>query len=189
MTATLNAILKEPDPLRAFLRLDELYRLSDAPERAELRAGWDFGRVWHIPGPDYSDMDRIVFKPLFGEDACGLDAEAKIEARLTYHAIQNAQDDFRDNTMDVCLCYHAALSAGLDVTQIFEEAAMISEKWMAGLFRGYIQWKPEQRSLWVMGFRETIAENAIIFEWIGCDNNYEDLKPKHLDSWGRELEG
>ncbi|MBV9851559.1 MAG: hypothetical protein JO250_17970 [Armatimonadetes bacterium] len=187
MSQALDAILGEPDPALAFLRLEEHYRLSGPNERAAIRAGWDFGRRWSIPGLDYSDYDRIIFAPLTGEDAHGLDAEARIEARLTYHAIENARSDFRDTGMDICLCYHAALRAGLDVVRLFQEAAAVSEDSMAAQLRGIFRWKPEVKSLWAMGFREVLIENGIVFEWIGNRDDYYDLKPGHLDHWGREV--
>lgn len=178
----------ERNLLRAFLRLEERYRLADPGQRAAIREGWDFGRRWAIPGLDYSDMDRIVLAPLIGEDSDGLDAQAQIEARLTYHAIENARSDFRDNVMDICLCYHAALCAGLDVFQVFGEAEAVSEGQIANTLHNFLHGEPERRSLWVYGFRSVLIENGVAFKWIGCNDDYRARKPKHLDSMGREVE-
>ncbi len=79
--AVSDIVQNERNPLRAFLRREEFYRLADAEQRAAIREGWPFGRGWSIPGPDYSDGNRIVFAPLVGNDADGLDAQARIEAR------------------------------------------------------------------------------------------------------------
>ena len=185
--AALDIVQNERKILRAFLRLEEFYRLADAEQRAAIREGWPFDRQWSIPGPEYSDMNRVIFAPLVGDDADGLDAQARIEARLTYHAIENARSDFRDSDMDIRLCYHAALRADLDILQILEEAATVCDDWMAGRMRGFTHWKPEAKSLWGMGYREVPFENGTAFEWIGFDKDYNALKPKHLDDMGREV--
>lgn len=185
--AVLDIVHNERNILRAFLRLEEFYRMADPEQRAAIREGWPFGRRWSVPGLDYSDIDRIVFAPLIGEDADGLDAQARIEARLTYHAIENARSDFRDNTYDIVLCYHSALSADLDVFQVFEEAAAISEERIAGIMLHFLRGQPENRSLWVYGFHEELIENGIAFQWIGADDDFDARKPKRLDSMGREV--
>lgn len=187
LPAVLDIVHNERNILRAFLRLEELYRLADPEQRAAIREGWDFGRRWAVPGLDYSDMDRIIFAPLTGEDSDGLDAQAQIEARLTYHAIENARSDFRDNVMDICLCYHAALCAGLDVFQVFGEAAAVSEGQIVNTLHNFLHGEPERRSLWAYGFHGVPIENGIAFEWIGFDRDYDALKPTRLDSMGREV--
>lgn len=185
----MDIIDNEQDPLRAYLRLEEFYRLTSAEMRAAIRGGWSFGRHWSVPGLDYSDRDLIVFAPLTGNDVNGLDVQARIEARLTYHSIENARSDFRDNIMDICLCYHVALRTGLDFSRIFGDAAAISESKMAEMMLRFILREPERRSLWIYGFRAAPFENGIAFEWIGNDDNYDSLKPKALDSMGREVSG
>jgi len=187
--AVADIVQNERNPLRAFLRLEEFYRMVDTEQRAAVRECWPFGRDWSVPGPDYSDGDRIVFAPLVGEDADGLDAQARMEARLTYHSIENARSDFRDNGLDLRLCYHAALRANLDVFQMLEEAAALCGDGMAAQMRGFTHWRPEQKDLWSMGYREVLFDNGIAFEWIGGDKDYYALKPKHLDDMGREVEG
>ncbi|MBW3625222.1 MAG: hypothetical protein KY468_17630 [Armatimonadetes bacterium] len=181
-------VLNEPDPLLAFLRLEEQFRLSSPAERANIRQGWPFGRSWKIPGFDYSDLDRIKFIPLIGIDSDGLDAEARIEARLTYHAIENARSDFRDNTLDIALCYHMALNAGLDVVRLFNEAATVSDGYIANLFAGFTGDKPTYKSLWAFGFRQVILKNGVIYKWIGSAEDYLSMKPEKLDAWGQVIE-
>ena len=126
---------------------------------------------------------------LLSDDADGLDAQARIEARLTYHAIENARSDFRDTGLDIRLCYHAALRAGLDVLQMLEEAAAMCGDGMAAQIRGFTHWQPEQKDFWSMGYREVLFDNGIAFRWIGSDKDYRALKPKHLDDMGREVGG
>jgi len=176
----------EQNAFRAFLRLEELFRLGDAEMRTAIRQGWDFGRRWVIPGLDYSDMNRVVFAPLVGNDPSGLNAEARIETILSYHAIENARSDFRDNTYDIVLVYHAALAAGLDAIQLFEDAATVAEGQIANILTNFSRGQPENRSLWNFGFRAVPIENGVAFEWIGSESDYDSRKPKHLDSLGRE---
>ena len=188
MLPNLDRILGEADPLHAFLRLEELYRMVGPDERAVIREGWPFGRRWSVPGFDFSDFNRVVFAPLHGPDAHGLDAEARIEASLTYNSIENARSDFRDNGMHLCLCCHAALRAGLDVVRLFEEAAEVSVDPMAGMLRGCVRGASKGQSLWDFGFREVLIENGIVYEEIGLRADYDDLKPARLDEWGRVIE-
>ena len=187
--AVADIVQNERNPLRAFLRLEEFYWMADTEQRAAIREGWPFGRDWSVPGPDYSDGDRIVFAPLVGEDADGLDAQARMEARLTYHAINTVAGRVRNVLMDFCLCYHAGLRGGVDVVLLFEAAARISDDETAGLLRGFVGRKPKDKSLWAFGVREELAENALVFRWVGNDDDYDALKPKHLDDMGREVEG
>ncbi len=185
--AVLDIVQNERNLLRAFLRLEEFYRRADAEQRAAIREGWPFERRWALPGLDYSDWDRVVFAPLVGNDADGLDAQERIEARLTYHAIEDARSDFRDNAMDICFCYHAALQAGLSVFQLLGEAAAVSDTGMSNCMLGFVRSQPERRSLWNYGFRGVPFENGIAFQWIGGDPNYDALKPTCLDRMGREV--
>ena len=186
--AVLDIVHNEQNSFRAFLRLEEFFRLSGPEQRTAIREGWDFGRRWSVPGLDYSDIHCVVFAPLVGDDGSGLDAQARLEARLTYHAIENARSDFRDNTYDIVLCYHSALCAGLDVVEVFEEAAAISEQPMAGIMLHFLRGQPENRSLWAYGFREELIENGIVFQWIGFDDDYDVREPKRLDSLGRVVQ-
>ena len=179
----------EQNPLYALLDLAEIFQAGNAEQRTVIREGWDFKRRWFIPGLDYSDMDKIIFAPLVGVDKDGLNAEARIKARLIYHAIQNAQYDFRDNTLDIALCYHAALAAGLDAVRLLEESARVSEQPIAGILTNFSRGQPERRCLWSYGFHAVPVENGIAFEWIGNDSDYDSRKPTHLDSMGREIEG
>ena len=188
-TAVSDIVQNEGNPLRAFLRLEELYRMADAEQRAAIREGWPFGRDWSVPGPDYSDFPRVVFAPLVGNDADGLDAQARIEARLTCHAISTVKGRVRDALMDFCLCYHTGLRAGLDVASLFGAAARISDDETASLLRGFVGRNPKDKSLWAFGVREELSEDCIAFQWIGNDSDYDALKPKHLDDMGREVEG
>jgi hypothetical protein len=189
MSEELKRILGVEDPRKAFIELANYYRVCSQKEREEIQKGWGFERQWRIPGMDYSNPDRILFAPLVGVDANGLGAEERIRVRLIYHSIENARSDFRDNGMDVCLCYHAGLRAGVNVEVLFEEVAVLSQEWMAGLLRGFFRWKPEDRCLWAQGFQEVVLENEIAFEWIGSGKAYLERKPKNLDSWGREVVG
>ncbi|HTE17381.1 MAG TPA: hypothetical protein VK689_03240 [Armatimonadota bacterium] len=157
-------------------------------ERSVIREGWPFERHWIIPGIDYSDAYRLVFAPLHGSDAHGLDADARIEASLTYNSIENARSDFRDNPMHLCLCLHAGLRAGLDVVRLFEEAAEISVDPMAWTLRGFVRGPKRRYSLWDFGFREVLKENGIVYEEIGLQTDYYDLRPTRLDEWGRVIE-
>jgi len=134
-------------------------------------------------------MDRIIFAPLVGVDKDGLNAEARTKARLTYHAIQNAQYDFRDNVMDIALCYYSALAAGLDAVRLLEEAATVSEKEMANILFIFSRGQPERKCLWNYGFRAVPIENGMTFEWIGNDSDYDSRKPERLDDFGREVQG
>ena len=179
----------ERNPLYAFLDLVELFRAGNAEQRTVIREGWDFKRHWYIPGLDYSDLDRIIFAPFIGNDGNDLAAEARVKARLIYHAIQNAQYDFRDNTLDIALCYHAALAAGLDAVRLLEEAATVSEHPIASILTNFSRGQPERRCLWSYGFRAVLIENGIAFEWIGNDSDYDSREPECLDSMGREVEG
>jgi len=186
--AILDIVQNEQDPLRAFLRLAGIYRAATPGQRAAIGAGWPFGRDWSVPGLDYSDMDRVIFAPLVGEDADGLDAQARIKTRLTCHVITYEKDSFREMLTDFCLCYHSGLRAGIDVVSLFGEAAKISSDEVADLLRGFLQREPENKSLWAFGFCEELIENGIAFKWIGFDKDYDALKPARLDSMGRVAE-
>lgn len=184
--AVMDIIQNEQHP-QAFLRLAGAYRAATPEQRATIRAGWPFGRRWSIPGPDYLGTDRVVFAPLTGEDENSLDALARIEARLTCHAITYEKDSFREILTDLCLCYHSGLHVGLDVVSLIHEAADVSGDEAAGLLRGFLRREPENKSLWAFGFREELIENGIAFEWIGFDEDYDALRPTRLDSMGREV--
>ena len=41
--AVADIVQNERNPLRAFLRLEEFYRMADAEQRAATREGWPFG--------------------------------------------------------------------------------------------------------------------------------------------------
>lgn len=183
-----DIVHNEQNPLYAFLDLAEVFWAGNAEQRTTTRNGWDFKRRWFIPSLDYSNMDRIIFAPLVGVDKDGLSAEARIKARLTYHAIQNAQYDFRDNMYDIALCYYSALAAGLDVVRLLEKAAAVSEEKMAEILLIFSRGQPERKCLWNYGFRAVPIENGMAFEWIN-DSDYDSRKPKHLDSFGREVQG
>lgn len=184
-----HIVENEQNPLYAFLDLGEVFWAGNAEQRGIIREGWDFKRRWFIPGWNYFDLDRTIFAPLVGVDKDGLDAEARIKARLTYHAIQtaqNSQDDVRDRVMDIALCYHSALAAGLDVIPLFEQTVEVSEDTTAYILARFSRGQSGDRSLWNFGFRAIPIENGVAFEWIGFDSDYDSRKPEHLDSMGRE---
>ena len=184
-----DIVHNEQNPLYAFLDLAEVFWAGNAEQRTIIREGWDFKRRWFIPGLSYSDMDRIIFAPLVGMDKDGLNAEARIKARLTYHAIENAQSDFRDSTLDIALCYHSALAAELDVVRLFQETAAVSEGTIKDTLLYFTAGQAKHKSLWNYGFRAVPIENEIAFELIGLDSDYDEREPKHLDSFGREIQG
>jgi len=187
--AVWDIVQNERNILRAFLRLEEFYRLADAGQRAAIRKGWPFERRWAVPGLDYSDMDRVIFAPLVGHDADGLDAQERIEARLVCHAINGSEHNVREILMDLCFCYHAGLRAGLDAFSLFETAAAISDAETSCLIHSFLRRKPEDKSLWAFGVREDLIGNGIAFQWIGNDEDYDALRPTRLDSMGREVSG
>lgn len=188
-----DIVHNEQNPLYAFLDLAEVFWAGNAEQRTIIRDGWDFKRRWFIPRLDYSDMDRIIFAPLVGVDKDGLSAEARVKARLTYHAIQNAQYDFRDIIMDIimdiALCYYSALAANLDVATLFEETATVSEGAIKDVLFHFLRGQPECKCLWNYGFRAASIKNGMAFEWIGNDDDYDSQKPERLDAFGREVQG
>ena len=184
----LGAAIKEKDSLVAFLRLAERYQVADSDHRETIRREWPFGRKWLIPGFESTGCDQTLFAPLSGPDAHGLDPEARIETRLIYHSIENARCDYRDNFLDLCLCWHAALHASLDVLRLFEEAAALSVDPMTWMLRGYPHRTPKDKSLWAFGFQERRIEEGVVFEWIGCGEDYAKLRPKAWDAMGRVIE-
>jgi len=177
----LDAVLREPDPYRAFMDLATLYRAASAEQQELIRKGWRCGGArWGAPSrllQQLRESERRVDLLRFARkwrlpDAARLllpqaepgAPEARLRALLVHQAIDGGEVDYRDNLMGIVLLYHAAVRLALDPDRLFEETAGISAPSMAALLRSFPRRASEDRSLAAFGYAERPTPDGILFE-------------------------
>jgi hypothetical protein len=114
----LVAILKMPDRLLAYYELVNAYLVGPERVRRDIIAGWDFGVEWRYPDP---------YRIARSKTDSALPKERAL-ASLIYYAIASAlpMADIRDMLVGLAVVYNSGRLAGLDIDQIFEDAAAVS---------------------------------------------------------------
>ena len=148
-------ILDEPDPKEALQQLTRLYQQASPQQRSDIRDQWNFNRAWRTP------LARTL--------ACHIDDEPtsaeRIRTFLLYNAIEDFRRDARDNLVNLCVIYHAALEVGLDVGALFEEVAALASVEGAAQFRSFVHRSEADKALSAFGWRRKETGRGV--EYLG----------------------
>jgi hypothetical protein len=135
-----------------FLRICGLYRAGTEEQRARIRGVWS--TRWKVPSTSgFSLKDRSI------------EPATRIAAALIFASIENLRMDARDTLVNLCAAWHAAGRAGLDARALFEEARALSAPEFAQLAKGFLDRKPENRSLSAFGWTDFSTEERILYKW------------------------
>lgn len=185
-SAALESVLLDDNPRSAFMSLTRLFLGTSDAERSLIRENWNFGRTWDCPVIRWIDDHNYAFGPVEGVDQDGNTPEALLEAILVAMILRGPGADMRDDIAHLAFVHHIALEADIDPEALFARVAAVAGEPIDAFLTNFERREPEDKSLWAMGFRKQRVGREIVFEWIGLDRNYRDVRPKSLDQWGRE---
>jgi hypothetical protein len=108
----LSLTVLDPRTEEPYLQLCELFMECNEEQRAHIRAGWPYGREWHVPVPGTTTDWRG-----------GEMSERRVRACFIADAIRPTVPDFRDVVVGFPVMYWAANQLGMDAEALFKEVA------------------------------------------------------------------
>jgi hypothetical protein len=147
----IDSVLAMSDRAKAYYELVKYYKYASAEERNMIRTGWDFNREWIYPD-ETTLACNISNMPSCAE---------RIEAALMYDSIENFKFDKRDSLIGICIVYHSALEAGINVVQLFKDVAKISDQDVSNTLISFLERNEKDKSLKAFGLKKIVDECGI----------------------------
>ncbi len=110
-----------------YLQLCDLFMEGSDKQRDHIRAGWPYGREWHVPVPGTTVDWRG-----------GELSERRIRACLISEAIRPSVPDSRDVLVGFPVMYWAANQLGMNADALFHEVAMAAIPEVRQLLLGWM---------------------------------------------------
>ena len=134
----INEIIGLSDREEAYYKLVDLYIKCSPQEREQIRKDWDYGVKWIYPNP------RRLACSKNEKRSC----RERILASLLYDSIQNLRyGDIRESLIGLAMLYHSCIIAKLNPREEFEYVASISSPQVEEFFLGFINRKPNEKSM------------------------------------------
>lgn len=118
VSTKVDEILEMEDRLEAFMKLAFLYKSCNDKQRDWIRARWDFGVVWKYPR-QWTLAQKIDGQPKPAD---------RIYASLIHEAIQDSDEDTREQIFGFGVIYLSAQEIGLDPISVFSEVASMASQ-------------------------------------------------------------
>ena len=149
----LAEVLGEQIPKEAFYRLSDLYFISSAEQREDIRHDFKYGREWEYPGV------RTLAAHLPDEP----DRETRIRAMLIALSLVHTGDS-RDTLITLCPIYHSIKAIGKDADAWFRFFADISSPVVASALFDFASRQPEGKSLDAWLWESDVTEQGLVFK-------------------------
>ena len=140
-----------------YLQLCDLFMECDEQQRAQIRAGWPYGRQWRIPVPGTTYDWRG-----------GRMTSRRVRGHMVANALLPSVADYRDVTIGFPIVYWSAQKLGMDADALFLEVASKAIPEMRDLITDWLSEPDRQtpeRMGWVLvdtpeGFRYKINQGG-----------------------------